>query len=106
MMNPSDSLLRSQALRCSISRSFPKIEHLARFKRDGNGACAVQHQPLDVQLDATHTHPRVSASERERSILGTSSLAASIRSVISTGLPNAAARKAALRAMLRMEMPG
>src|ERR1700760_5078430 len=66
---------------------------------------AMQHKLFDVQVDAAHTHPRVSASDSERSILGTSNLAASIRSDISTGLSKAAARNAALSAMLRILPP-
>src|SRR4051812_35165217 len=82
---------------------------------------AVQHEVLDVDLDASgptigHVHPRVSASLR-----GFSSLAYSLRAAVSrwamvTAPPppprdtsdapaSAAARKAALTAMLRMFPP-
>src|SRR6516164_70186 len=86
--------------------------HLGELRPQRLGQCSavslvetLEHQSIDGELNPAHTHPRISASESGRSIFCASSLAASTRYFMPTGVPACAARNAAFSAMLRMFPP-
>src|SRR5215217_5321653 len=80
-----------------------RLAHLLAVSRGD----AVEHQLVDVQGDASwrHVHPETSASAKGLSSLLNSERTARWRWAIRTGSLASAARKAALRAMVRMFPP-